>query len=179
MDLVKKSKYMSKLLRHDPDGLKIDKAGYVDVNDLCDKVGIDLETLNTIVELNDKKRFSFNEDKTRIRAVQGHSKGVAVETQMIEITAVQQTFVMYHGTSESAWDKIKTEGIKPGTRNHVHWTISLPVAEKRARQMSQYSGGVVITLDAKTYLDSGGRIYIAENGVHLTDAIRPEFLKTM
>ena len=47
-----------------------------------------------VVDTNDKKRFAFNEDKTRIRANQGHSVEVELD--------YQPTFppqILYHGTA--------------------------------------------------------------------------------
>ena len=62
------SRKISYLLRHNPEDLKMDKQGWVSVTDLRLKVGVTQEDLDSIVEHNDKKRFGYNEDKTKIRA---------------------------------------------------------------------------------------------------------------
>ena len=95
-DLMRKSRYMSKLLRHDPEDLKIDSSGYVLVSDLLSKIDATIDDLNYIIDNNDKKRFSFNSDKTKIRASQGHSKGVDVN---IDMRVADRIDILYHGTA--------------------------------------------------------------------------------
>jgi len=77
----KTSKFLSYVLRHHPEliNLNLDENGWANVDELITKSkrdsyqGLTFEELDEIVETNDKKRFIFNEDKTRIRANQGHS----------------------------------------------------------------------------------------------------------
>jgi putative RNA 2'-phosphotransferase len=66
------SKFLSLILRHNPDkiGLTLDENGWADVNELITKankrnIKFSKETLEDIVETNDKKRFAFNDDKTK------------------------------------------------------------------------------------------------------------------
>ena len=79
-ELIKKSKFLSLVLRHNPGkiGLTLDEQGWADVDELILKansndISLAHSQLEHIVAENDKKRFSFNEDGTRIRANQGHS----------------------------------------------------------------------------------------------------------
>ena len=56
----------------------IDKNGYTNIDELISKLNahnenINFEILQYIVDTNNKKRFAFNEDCTKIRASQGHS----------------------------------------------------------------------------------------------------------
>ena len=74
------SKFLSLVLRHKPQTLDLvlDENGWADVNTLLERMDresktITFEELEYVVDNNDKKRFAFNEDKTRIRASQGHS----------------------------------------------------------------------------------------------------------
>jgi len=82
---VSLSKYMSLILRHEAakKGIAIRADGHVLVDDLLAdkqfvKWGCTLDTLKTVVDSNDKKRFELNEEdgKMYIRAVQGHSMKV-------------------------------------------------------------------------------------------------------
>ena len=80
---IEMGKYLSYILRHHPEdiNIKVDKNGYVNVDELIEKINatekykgeMSRERLDRIVEENNKKRYSYNEDKTKIRAVQGHS----------------------------------------------------------------------------------------------------------
>ena len=87
-ELVKDSKFLSLVLRHDPSviGLELDESGWIDVATLLEAMrehrpGVTRERLVEIVETNDKKRFAFSEDRERIRASQGHSIGVELSTR--------------------------------------------------------------------------------------------------
>jgi putative RNA 2'-phosphotransferase len=77
-----------------------------DVNELLQKsnakkVTIDLQVLKDVVDTNEKKRFSFNEDYSKIRANQGHSIEVDVQLK----SAIPPD-ILYHGTAERFLDEI-------------------------------------------------------------------------
>ena len=68
---VKLGKFISLILRHKPEtiDLKLDENGWADTKELIEKISksgreIDFTTLERIVNENNKKRYSFNEDKT-------------------------------------------------------------------------------------------------------------------
>ena len=86
------SKFLSLVLRHQPEyiDLYLDQNGWADVLELQEKsktknIHFSIEELKEIVETNDKKRFSFNEDVSLIRANQGHS----VKTIDLELEAIK------------------------------------------------------------------------------------------
>src|SRR5690606_8279328 len=88
---TKTSKFLSLVLRHRPDaiGIALDDAGWVGVDELlaaCARHGqpISPELLRQVVETNDKQRFAFSEDGTRIRASQGHSVQVDLGYEPVE-----------------------------------------------------------------------------------------------
>ena len=78
--LDKLSVFISLVLRHKPDavGIILDEHGWANVKELLDGINdtgrkIDMEILEEIVKTDNKQRYSFNQDKTLIRANQGHS----------------------------------------------------------------------------------------------------------
>ena len=89
-DLTRISKYISLILRHKPEviGIQLDAHGWADVNALLagisKKYFIDRDILEEIVRSDSKQRYVFNEDRTRIRASQGHSVQVDVELPVAE-----------------------------------------------------------------------------------------------
>jgi putative RNA 2'-phosphotransferase len=173
MDLVKFSKRMSKILRHDPHPLKMDSKGWVSSVSLTEHLGIKFEDLEVIVDTNEKKRFMFNEDKTLIRATQGHSQGVAPEKEHTQIRLATAGTILYHGTDDVTWELIKNDKIIPGKRQYVHWTLNKELAEKRAmqRKFHNKTKPVLITLNVQSYLNGSGKLYLAENEVYLTPEI--------
>ena len=87
MSLKDVSKYMSLILRHKPEtiGISLDEHGWINVDELIAGIAKDndfnMEILEEIVRTDEKQRYSFNEDKTLIRANQGHSISVDVELE--------------------------------------------------------------------------------------------------
>ena len=91
--------------------MQLDENGWANVQHLIQKMNengtsIDIQTLNIIVDTNDKKRFSFNNDKKMIRANQGHS----IEVELNLKTAVPPD-VLFHGTAERFLQNILREGL--------------------------------------------------------------------
>ena len=126
--LVTISKFLAKHLRHSPDalGLMLQPGGWVPVDDLLaasEKTGfpISYDELVQCVEMNDKKRLSFDDTGELIRANQGHS--VEVDLQLKE---KQPPGILYHGTVERFLASIMVEGLKKGKPHHRH-----TAAEKR------------------------------------------------
>ena len=116
------SKFLSLILRHKPQliGLELDPQGWADTDDLLDKCNqfgkkLDKETLLHIVANDNKKRYSFSEDGSKIRASQGHS--IKVE---LGYTAQVPPRLLYHGTATRFLNSIMEEGLIKGKRHHVH-----------------------------------------------------------
>src|SRR5690348_6422527 len=124
------SKFMSLVLRHKPEeiGLIIDENGWVKVEELVAKMNltgirVSLDIIDTIVQTNDKKRFAFNEDKTLIRASQGHS--IAIELNLVPVEPPE---MLYHGTAERFVESILKEGLQKQSRQHVHLSATIETA---------------------------------------------------
>lgn len=85
MNLTKTSKFISLILRHRPEtiGISLDEHGWANVDELIQGISkrqpFSMEMLEEIVRTDKKQRYSFNENKTLIRANQGHSIPVDVE----------------------------------------------------------------------------------------------------
>ena len=174
--LTNTSKFISLVLRHKPDeiGLQLDANGWADVNELLDKtnakgVKIDLDILNEIVETNEKKRFSFNEDFTKIRANQGHSIEVDVELRKAEPPAI-----LYHGTAKKNEEAILKGGLNKMSRLHVHMSDNIETALMVGKRHGQ---PIVFIVDAAQMYVDGLGFFISENKVWLTEYVPAKYLK--
>lgn len=173
--LVRVSKFMSLVLRHDPGkiGLALDPNGWAAVDDLLAGaaragVRIDREALERVVAENEKKRFALSDDGTRIRASQGHSVQVDLE---LEPRIPPE--VLYHGTASRSIDSIRTSGLHSAKRTHVH----LSADEATARSVGQRHGRpVVLTVAAGRMHRDGHPFFRSENGVWLTDAVPVQYI---
>jgi putative RNA 2'-phosphotransferase len=136
---VRVSKFVSFLLRHDQQGLVMDKEGFVDLDALVSKVrarfpGIDEGFLRRLVEDSERKRFEIVGN--RIRALYGHS--VPVYLRLEEDRAVEW---LYHGTTAEAAKEILEKGLKPMKRMWVHLSPTIDIATQvgKRRTTPSYS----------------------------------------
>ncbi|KVC57733.1 RNA 2'-phosphotransferase [Burkholderia stagnalis] len=173
------SKYLSYLLRHEPQaiGLQLDPEGWADIDALVAGAArhgrqLDRATIEAVVATNDKKRFALSDDGRRIRAVQGHSTP-AVQRQYPER---QPPDVLYHGTATRFLESIHAQGLKAGTRHHVHLSQDMSTAISVGKR---YGKPVVLAIRARHMHERGFRFFMAENGVWLTDAVPAEFLSLL
>ena len=171
---IKLGRFLSLVLRHNPQaaGISLDEHGWADVRALlagvsCTGLCIDMETLESIVRENNKQRYSFNEDHTKIRANQGHSLQVDVE-----LTASTPPQYLFHGTAARFLAKIQREGIQKMGRQYVHLSGDIETAEAVGRR---HGTPVVIRVDAEAMARDGITFYRSENGVWLCDAVLPKY----
>ncbi|MCQ6563776.1 RNA 2'-phosphotransferase [Paenibacillus mendelii] len=172
---IELGRFLSLVLRHQPSaaGIKLDAQGWADVRQLlagCNRVGkqIDRVTLERIVKDNSKQRYRFNDDRTKIRANQGHSLAVDVELQ--ETTPPD---VLYHGTASRFVESIRAEGIKKGSRQHVHLSKDIETAIQVG---GRHGKPVLLPVDAAAMYRSGHKFYLSENGVWLCDYVPREYV---
>jgi putative RNA 2'-phosphotransferase len=170
------SKFLSLVLRHSPETihLKLDENGWADVEELITKCNrhnkqLNLDVLNVVVETNDKKRFAFNEDKTKIRASQGHS--IIVELNLNEALPLDY---LYHGTVQASIDGIKEKGLQKMSRQHVHLSKDKETAVKVG---SRRGKPIVLRIDSKTMHADGFKFYLSENEVWLTDEVPLKYIE--
>ena len=175
MSLNKTSKFISLILRHRPEviGIELDEHGWADVGELIAGVAksrpFDMEMLEEIVRTDSKQRYSFNEDRTLIRANQGHSIPVDVELERKEPPEV-----LYHGTGEKFVSSIDRQGLIPKSRLYVH----LSPDEATARNVGRRHGKpVVYEVMAGQMARDGKAFFLSVNGVWLTKAVPAEYLK--
>lgn len=177
MALKKTSVFISRILRHKPEviGISLDRHGWADVHELIDginktgKYSIDMPVLEEIVRTDNKQRYSFNEDKTKIRANQGHSIDVDVELKK----AVPPE-ILYHGTGEKSVGSINAEGLKPMNRLYVHLSKDVDTAVKVGKR---HGKPVVYKISAGEMHRQGYEFYLSENGVWLTKYVPVDFIK--
>ena len=169
------SKFISLVLRHHPDaaGIALDPHGWADVAALLrgmTKAGFpaDADMLEEIVRTDEKQRYSFNEDHTKIRANQGHS--VAVD---LELKPAEPPELLWHGTASRFLSSIMQEGLKPMSRQYVHLSPDIETAEKVGRRRGK---PVILQIDTKRMHADGFLFYRAENGVWLTGSVPVRYI---
>lgn len=173
--IVATSKLLSYVLRHRPDsiGLALDARGWAAVDDVlvCLKASghaVDRALLERVVAQNDKQRFAFSEDGTRIRASQGHS--IAVD---LGLAPEAPPDLLYHGTASRFLKSIWSAGLRASGRHHVHLSKDVDTAR---RVGARHGFPVVLRIDAQRMHADGMVFYRSDNGVWLTEAVLPRYL---
>jgi len=167
-------KFISLILRHHPEaiGMKLDEHGWTRTEDLIAGIAksrpFDMQMLEEIVRTDSKQRYSFNEDKTLIRANQGHSIPVDVELE-------QKTppDVLWHGTGEKYVESINKIGLIPKSRLYVHLSKDYETAKTVG---SRHGKPIVYRVNTKQMTEDGYQFYLSVNGVWLTKEVPVRYL---
>jgi putative RNA 2'-phosphotransferase len=172
-DLTRASKFLAYVLRHDPAaiGLTLDDGGWVRIDVLPASAarhhgGLDAAMLDRVLHAPGKQRFEARDGL--IRAAQGHS--VRVD---LGLEPRQPPPVLYHGTVARFLDSIFADGLRPGSRTHVHLSASpgtaATVGARRGRP-------VVLRIDSAAMSAGGHEFFQAANGVWLTEHVPAAFI---
>ena len=175
MNLETTSKFLSLILRHKPEtiGISLDEHGWANVDELISGIAgtrpMNMEMLEEIVKTDNKQRYSFNEDKTLIRANQGHSIPVDVE-----LPIVIPPEYLWHGTGQKYVDSIDAQGLIPKSRLYVHLSADTGTALK----VGQRHGKPVVYRVMSGKMSADGYIfYRSVNGVWLTKEVPVQYLE--
>ena len=171
MNITRISKYMCLILRHRPDtiGIALDEHGWANVDELLNGLEINISELEFIVKTDDKQRYSFNEDKTLIRANQGHSIPVDVELEEVEPPEC-----LWHGTGEKYVANINKEGLISKSRLYVHLSSDLETATTVGKR---HGLPIIYRVAAQDMFKDGFKFYLSKNGVWLTKNVPINYLK--
>ncbi len=174
MNLDTISKFISMILRHKPEeiGITLDEHGWANVDELIAGIakqykGFGMSELEKIVQTDNKQRYSFNEDKTLIRANQGHSIPVDVELEEKEPPKV-----LYHGTGMKYVNSINRQGLRPKSRLYVHLSKDKTTATKVGKR---HGSPFIYTINSEQMYKDGYKFYLSVNGVWLTKEVPTKY----
>jgi putative RNA 2'-phosphotransferase len=173
MDEVKISKFMSLVLRHEPQalGIELDANGWTDFEAFAAKMqskfGVTTDELKRLVATNPKKRFIIENGK--IRANQGHSLEID-----LGLSPISPPDVLFHGTTKTAWASIQVQGLLKSERTHVHLSADIPTAEIVSKRRK--GPWIILAVAAKQLNDTGQKFFKSENGVWLVDHVPPDYI---
>ncbi|MCF0114206.1 MAG: RNA 2'-phosphotransferase [Erysipelotrichaceae bacterium] len=170
------SKQLCYVLRHAPEsiGISLDNHGWAKVKELIQGYNehhsdkLDRELLEKIVAEDDKMRYSFSEDGSKIRCNQGHS--IQVDVELEEKVPPK---VLYHGTGRKYVGSIFAQGLLPKTRLYVHLSKDVATAIKVG---SRHGEPVVFEVDSQRMVEDGYTFYLSVNGVWLTKLVPAKYL---
>lgn len=171
------SRFLSLVLRHKPEaiGIQLDNHGWANVDELLTALRqrrpLTMAQLEDIVQTDEKQRYSFNEDRTKIRANQGHSIPVDVELKVCTPPEI-----LYHGTSEKYVDSILAQGLLHRSRLYVHLSGDIETAKKVG---ARHGRPRVFSVNSGQMHRNGYNFFLSENGIWLTEAVPPKYLELL
>ena len=172
MNNTKLEKKLCYALRHKPEAfdLVLDEEGFADAENVCKAFGIDMNTLDQIVEQSDKKRFESREGK--IRALYGHSISAKIKKE--ELIPPK---CLYHGTSRKAAEMILTDGLKPMKRQYVHLSYDAETAYDVGKRKD--SNPVILLIETRKAYEEGIVFYVGNERNVLADYIPSKYIKRL
>jgi putative RNA 2'-phosphotransferase len=177
IDLQQLSRTLSQALRHEPwlYELEIEEEGWISIDLLLAALrqeqgewsNLNEANLIDIISSSSKKRHEIRNGK--IRALYGHSLPGKLSKRLAEPPKV-----LYHGTSPSATESIRTEGLKPMNRQYVHLSVDI----ETAKQVGQRKTKRPMILEVRSYAgyQAGMKFYQGNDCVWLADYVLPDFI---
>ena len=179
MNINELSKYLCFILRHNPSEIHLvmDKHGWVSVEQLINGVNnyssyrIDSSLLEQIVLNDNKGRYKYNENHTKIKCCQGHS----IPWVEPELEYCKPPEFLYHGTTTKALEAIEESGaIKKMKRHAVHMQADISKALQSAERWHRTP--VVLKINARKMFDDGYKFGVTENEVWCTEEVPTSYI---
>ncbi|KAF8238179.1 hypothetical protein L208DRAFT_1243941 [Tricholoma matsutake] len=188
--------HLSLLLCDDAKGgrLPMRKDGYVAMKDILTHPqlrGIDAFMLQKVIREDRKKRFKLmyklllapgslsRTEMWWVRANQEHAVRClalhAVDSDLTEIYNADRVKMVVHGTTMSAWESIKKQGLSRMDRNYIHLAEGLTSADVISGMSS--SSEILIFINLQKALAAGIKFYLSSNRVVLTPGNERGFLE--
>jgi len=172
---TKVSRFISLVLRHKPEviNIELDANGWANVNELLSGMSekgytITPDDLNFIVSNDNKGRYRFSDDHTKIRANQGHSIQVDVALQELK-----PPHYLYHGTGEKSIDAIKKYGLRAMSRLYVHLSCDYETAISVGKR---HGKPIVLKIASEKMYNDGFKFYLSENNVWLAAEVPNNYI---
>lgn len=172
------SRTIAYALRHRPHefGLALDAAGWVAVDQVVAALsrhdrqwqGLTAGEIEGALAVQAKQRFELAGG--RIRALYGHSLKAP-----IDMVPEAPPVTLFHGTTRSALEKIRHQGLISMRRQYVHLSPDVGTAAEVGRRRTKTP--VVLEVRAQMAAAAGCRFYRRNRQVWLSDDISPSFLE--
>lgn len=178
MDHQLLSRTVAHALRHEPwvYELEVDEEGWAPLGQLLEALrskrgawsSLERRDLEEMMRRSDRRRYEIRDG--RIRALYGHS--LPGELSREEARPPDR---LYHGTAPSAVASIRSEGLRPMGRQHVHLSVDRPTAREVGRRKADEP--LILEVRAADAHREGVSFYRGNERVWLADPLPPEFLE--
>lgn len=167
---IEKSKMLSYYLRHDK-SYCFEEGGWRQIVDILGKLNVTFEELTEIVNNDSKQRYKMNDEKDRIRAVDGHDNWITNK----KTPAIDYPSVLYHGTNFKSVVSIRNIGLESRNRTYVHMSSDITTAFiAGSRHKKPVPRPVVLCIEPQTVVEKGYNIYYPEAQAWTADYVPQE-----
>lgn len=176
--LLRLSRTISHALRHEPwlYELELDEEGWVEVEALLSALRshrrewrhLTQRDLVRVMETSDKQRFERREGL--FRALYGHST-----PQRLRKVPAEPPAVLYHGTAPKTAQVILAEGLKPMSRQYVHFSVDRETAHQVGRRKAREP--LILAVAAAEAYTAGVVFYAGNEQVWLADYVPAAFIR--
>ncbi len=168
MNKIDVSKQMSYWLRHDPEDMEMDKQGYVDMDELIEKLksrfpDVDRDFIQEITE-DGKRRYEIKNGK--IRALYGHSVDVD-----LDLPEDKEVVELFRGASSKGAYNILLNGVEAKDRAMVHLSSSEERAEEIGKRRTD--SPTILRIDVEAAREEGLRFFKVSDELYLCDGDIP------
>lgn len=172
---IKVSRYVSYLLRHNPEDLEMDNEGFAELDQLLSKLRRRFPTINKkllleMVEPSERRRFEIAGDK--IRALYGHT--IDVHVHLKEDTQIER---LYHGTTTEAAEQILEKGLQPMKRRWVHLSPTKEIAYEVGKRRTDST--VILIIDVTEARSHGLQFFRATDKVYVCKHVPANYIKKL
>jgi len=172
---IKLSRYVSYLLRHNPEDLEMDEKGFVELEQLLFKVKrrfpeADRNLLTEIVNKSERQRFEIVGSK--IRALYGHTIDVHVA-----LKEDRKIALLFHGTTPEAAKEILRKGLEPMKRQWVHLSPTEEIARDVGKRRTP--SPMILVIDAVQARNNGAVFYRATDKVYVCKRVPARFIQML
>ncbi len=173
--LVRLSKFLALLLRHNPERfhLILDGDGFAELTDVMKIIQglpnfrwVTRTEIESAVALPGRRRYEIVGE--RIRALYGHT------AMRPDYPVVEPPVVLYHGTAPENLPAIRREGLQPMARQFVHLAATPELA--RSIALRHTGDPVILAVRAREAYVQGVGFYQPIPEVYLCDEVLPVYL---
>lgn len=176
---VSLSKFMSLVLRHQPEllNININDDGYIDISlkEFANRISkrsnyhwVTLTDIHYVIDHNAKGRFVI--DNGKLRSKYGHS----VQVNLLKKSDKSLPNILYHGTSPANKQNIMRYGLDKRSRQNVHFSDNHSTAFNVGKRHSSHP--IIFTVKTKELINDGFIIKKVNKDTYITDNIPPKYL---
>jgi len=169
------SRYVSYLLRHNPEDLEMDEKGFVELEQLLFKVKrrFPLTDRNLLTQIaNESERQRFEIVGSKIRALYGHTIDVHVA-----LKEDRKIALLFHGTTPEAAKEILRKGLEPMKRQWVHLSPTEEIARDVGKRRTP--SPMILVIDAVQARNNGAVFYRATDKVYVCKRVPARFIQML